>query len=407
MKNFKRMITMAIAIGMAACALFSGCGGGGNDPYADVDKSFLNGIDEPIASDDVQVKGFDVDITIDLIKMLGCKTVRFRLPFSLMSTPESVNEAKLEEVKSILGRIIAAGISPVGQYSIFPAYTSFRPDSYSSVPRPDDPAYVEWMEALSDMWEKAASLFPEITYWEMGNEFNSNTFFHPNGYQAVSGSLQEGTNGFKYEEQVVAVTDYMYYATQGMHRGNPNARSVMPGLSPLNNSFIAVENFIYDVYDRVKSGQAPCGSVKSTEPDDYFEVLCWHPYIDGTLDEGWLNAQNRIYQAAIDNGDEGKKVFFTEFGFSDDGIEDLEEAQIGYFERAYGYCKNDMPYVERLFAFRLYQCSYAATWGGSREDHYGYFTEPDGVHGFGPKQKALSLQRLYGGVGDLYKYYNV
>ncbi len=308
-------------------------------------------------------------------------------------------------MRSILAGVLDAGISPIGNYIAFPAYTSFRPDTWRSVPRPDDPAYLEWMEAVADMWEKIASLFPEIVYWEVGNEFNANAFFHPNGYIPVPDSLQDGTNGFDYDERITAVTDYMYYATQGVHRGNPKAQSVMPSPGPLNNSFIAVENFIYDVYDRIKSGQAPCGDVKSTEPDDYFEVLCWHPYINGAVDEGWLNAQNRIYQAAIDNGDEGKKVFFTEFGFSDDGIADLEEAQIGYFERAYEYCKNDMPYVERVCAFRLYQCSMAETWGGSHEDYYGYFTEPDGNHGFGPKQKALSLQRLYGGVGDLYKYY--
>ncbi len=77
MKKFLKTTTIITVVCMAACALFSGCGGGGGkDPYADVDKSFLNGIDEPIASDEVQVRGFDIDITIDLIKMLGCKTMR-------------------------------------------------------------------------------------------------------------------------------------------------------------------------------------------------------------------------------------------------------------------------------------------------------------------------------------------
>ena len=87
-----------------ACAVFAGavvgsCGKKQADPYAGVDKSYLNGIDEPLAGADVQVVGFDLDVTVDLIRMLGCKTVRFRIPKSFLSSPEQYDVQMYEYLK--------------------------------------------------------------------------------------------------------------------------------------------------------------------------------------------------------------------------------------------------------------------------------------------------------------------
>lgn len=391
-----------------ACAVFAGavvgsCGKKQADPYAGVDKNYLNGIDEPLAGADVQVVGFDLDVTVDLIRMLGCKTVRFRIPKSFLSSPEQYDVQMYEYLKDAEKKLNDAGISLIGQAMLFPAYTDFRPDSANSAPTPSDPAYGEWLQAVSDMWSTLTSLFPDVGYWEMGNEFNAATFFHPNGYIPSEGSLMDGIGGFDAESQIEVVTDYMFYATKGIHAGSKKAKSVMPGLSPMNGSLVTVKNFVADVYDRIESGNAPYGEWKSTEADDYFEVLCWHPYAS-RVDESWLSANDAIYRVAIDHGDEGKKVFFTEFGFSDGGYDDKEEVQIGYMETAYRYCLEKMPYVERLCAFRLYECAYAEVWGGINEVHFGYFREPDTVNGFSPKEKAFALQKLYGGEGDLTKY---
>ena len=106
----------------------------------------------------------------------------------------------------------------------------------------------------------------------------------------------------------------------------------------------------------------------------------------------------------IENGDEGKKVIFSELGFSDNGVDDVEELQIGYTERVFEYCENELPFVESVLSFRLYECEYAATWGGSQESHFGFFREPTGDKGFSPKAKAYKLQQIYGGSGDLAKY---
>lgn len=403
MKLFKRVLTAALGVVLSG-AVLCGCGDKKTvNPYAHIDKTYLNGIDEPIAGGDVQVNGFDLNTTVDLMQMLGCKTMRFRVPASFLVTPEQYDADMYAYLQSAEKKLTDAGIAPMGQCSVFPAYTGFKPDSANSAPYPTDAHYGAWLQGVSELWEKLASLFPDIRYWEMGNEFNAATFFHPNGYIPSTGSLLEGTGGFDSVTKTQVVVDYMYYAARGIHRGNANAQAVMPGLGPLNGALLTVENFLAAVYDRIKSGDAPYGDVKSTDPDDYFEVLCWHPYAN-KVDESWLKSNDAIYKVAIDNGDEGKKVFFSEFGFSDAGDADKEELQTEYMEKAYAYCVNDMPYVERLFAFRLYECAYAEVWGGIGEVHFGYFKEPNATRGFTPKAKATALQKLYGGTGDLNKY---
>ena len=397
---------MGTAFGFAGCSDDQTL----SDPYADIDKSLLYGMDEPLyetgagGSSLTQVRGFDLDTTVDLVSMLGAKSFRFRIPTGFIQSPSQYDAEIYEYLQSASEKFREAGVTNlIGQASLFPAYTGFRPDSASSVPRPEDENYGEWMEAVTEMWQAVAELFPEITQWEMGNEFNTNTFFHPNGYQSIAGSLEEGSGGFTWEEKVVVVTDYMYYAAKGITAANPENIAVMPGLAAVSLNIKNIEYFIEDVYARIESGEAPYGETKSTDPDDYFGALCWHPY-SKEIDESWLQSQQSVYDVVIANGDEGKKVIFSELGFSDGGVADVEALQIGYTELVFEYCENDLPFVESVLSFRLYECEYAATWGGREQTYFGFFREPTGDKGFSPKDKAYKLQEIYGGTGDLAKY---
>ena len=408
-----RKLLCLLTVLVLAVSSFSGCKGGGKseDLYKNVDKTLLFGLDEPISEgmpingnyEVSQVSGFSLDATVHFVSALGAKSFRFRIPKSFMVTPYQYSEDGYNYFKNAAKMFKQAGVTNlIGNACIFPQYTGFHPDSDSSAPRPDDPNYGEWLNAVCEMWEKLAKLFPEITKWEVGNEYNSNTFFHPNGYKSVAGSLNEGTNGFTNEEKYTVVTDYMYYASKGIKKGNPNAKCVMPGLAPLNGSFLAVQFFLEDIYSYIKSGNAPYGENKSTNPDDYFDYIGWHPY--GDADENWLEANNRIYQVAIDNGDEGKPVIFTEFGYTDGGNSDKEDVQIEYIKQAFNYMKNDMKYIETCCEFRLYTCSFAANWGGVGEVYFGCIAEASGTKGLSPRKKAYAIQELFGGTGDLTKY---
>lgn len=409
MKKVLCMLTAFILV----LGSFVGCTGKNNneDKYKNVDKSLLYGLDEPISEgmpingnyEVSQVNGFNLDATVHFVSALGAKSFRFRIPQTLLVAPTQYSVSGYEYFKGAIQKFHSAGVTNlIGNACLFPQYTSFRPDSPSSAPRPSDEGYGEWLNAVSEMWETLARLFPEITKWEVGNEYNSNTFFHPNGYKNVSGSLQEGSDGFTGEEKYMVVTDYMYYASKGIKKGNPKAKCVMPGLAPLNGSFLAVQYFLEDIYSYIKSGNAPYGKTKSTNSDDYFDYLCWHPY--GNADESWLEGNNKIYQVAIDNGDEGKPVIFTEYGYSDVGISDKEAVQIEYIKQGFKYMKDDMKYLETCCEFRLYTCSFAANWGGQGEVYFGCISEVSGAKGFSPRAKAFVIQEIFGGTGDLRKY---
>lgn len=410
----KKLICLLTVIALCL-GLFGGCKGGKEpeekDLYAGVDKSLLYGIDEPISEgvpvnenwEVSQVRGFSLDATVHFVSALGAKSFRFRIPKGFMTMANQYSQSGYEYFSGAIEKFHNAGVTNlIGNACIFPQYTGFRADSDASAPRPDDPHYGEWLEAVCDMWAGLAGLFPEITKWEVGNEYNSNTFFHPNGYTGVSGSLAEGTNGFTNEEKFTVVTDYMYYASKGIKKGNPNAECIMPGIAPINGSFLSVQFFLEDIYSYIKSGNAPYGSVKSTNPDDYFDYLCWHPY--GEANDKWKADNDKIYQVAIDNGDEGKPVIFTEFGYTDSGIPDNENIQIEYLRQAFDYMKNDMRYVETCCEFRLYTCSYAEVWGGAGEVYFGCIKETSGTNGLTPRAKAYALQQIFGGGGDLNLY---
>ena len=404
----------------AGILLFTSCTGGGtnstvkDDPYKNVDKSLLYGIDEPITegynftlktAETSQVNGFSLEKTVGLVSVLGAVSMRFRLPDDFLKEPGNYDEEEYKYLKKAAGDLKAAGVTNlVGQACVIPKYSDFRITTPgNTAPRPSEEGYLSYMYALEEMWEAIVKLFPEITKWEVGNEYNSNVFLHPNGYKSLSGTLTEGNGGFTGEEQVKVVTDYVYYASRGIKKGNPNAKCVLPGLSPLNNSLATVEYFLADMYSYITSGNAPAGDKKSTDPDDYFDYLCWHPYTN-RIDETWLEENDRIYRVAINNGDEGKPVIFSEFGFSDSGNDERHKVQCEYIERAFGYMSKDMPYLETCMEFRLFNCAYAEAWGGIGEVYFGAFSEPGNGAGFSPRLKAYTLQKIYGGKGDLKKY---
>lgn len=416
-KKLIGFVSSALAAGVIF-AVGAGCGKEPSsikdDPYKNVNKSLLYGIDEPLTegynislgtAETSQVNGFSLETTVGLVSALGASSMRFRLPDDFLIEPGNYDEEEYKYLKKAANDLKTAGVTNlVGQACVIPKYSDFRiTTSGNTAPRPSEDGYLSYMYALEEMWEAIAGLFPEITKWEVGNEYNSNVFLHPNGYKSVAGSLSEGSGGFTDDEHVKVVTDYVYYASRGLKKGNPNAKCVLPGLAPLNNSLATVEYFLSDMYAYIKSGDAPSGDVKSVDTDDYFDYLCWHPYTN-KVDETWLKENNKIYQVAIDNGDEGKPVIFSEFGFSDIGNDERQEVQCEYIERAFGYMANDMPYLETCMEFRLFNCAYAEVWGGIGETYFGAFKEPENGVGFSPRKKAYTLQKIYGGKGDLKKY---
>ena len=135
----------------------------------------------------------------------------------------------------------------------------------------------------------------------------------------------------------------------------------------------------------------------------------WHPYLftvnnPGTL---WAEFNDAAYRVMEKYGDGHKKVLLTEFGYTDSGDPELEKKQTEWYKEIVALCKT-RPYIHTIHIFRLFEDFRAdgerksADWGGPNEVYFGIFREPE--NGLTPRNKAVELQKLAGGTGDLWQF---
>lgn len=406
--------------------------------------TFLRGISEPYATS--TVKGFNHEIASDLIGALG--TESFRMWMSIDTLYDGygngvvLSDRKLAEVsdagKARYGSYIeslkntdveeiigsACFLPKVPSTAKYNSEKPFVPDRSSD----ENSEYAMFLNKVYLIYRAVANAFPEITVWEMGNEYNSNTF--------MTSPVRELTQ----RELADIYVDYMYYATKGVKEGNPDAITIPAGFAPVGG-IQAVQSFYELIYDALDSGNYPAIGNKSTDYRDYFAGLCWHPY-DGdnsvvVSNDGsepdldlWKKRNDDVYNVAVSHGDIGLKVWFTEFGYTLDGnglipvsaqdksitryditgdyydLSPSTEERVCNYSDLYFEKMKEMPYLHTLNYFRLFCSVKGAEWNGFGEVYFGLFLEPDQTvnRGFYPRKNAYAIQKLFGGTGDLMKY---
>lgn len=275
---------------------------------------------------------------------------------------------------------------------------------------------------LEQSWATMAALFPQVAIWEVGNEWNLNAFLHPDGFLD-----SDMSHPFIADEKMDIAVDMMYFAAKGVRRGNPNAKVASfspalstPGLGGDMPDFLPVMYGVAwtldKVYSRIKSGK-----FWSTNTDDYFDIVAWHPYVftienvssDRDLflnvaepDNLWRSYNDAAYRVMCKYGDGHKQVIMTETGFTDCGDPDLEEKYAQYNKKLLEIAAK-MPYVRTVHNFRLL-CEEAMLQragieqnqiGGLTEVYFGLFTEP--VSGCKPRKRAYAVQEMTGSTADL------
>ena len=426
MKTWKRALLCGIlCIILAFCGLACTTPGetdpdGEEEPEVAGERELLYGIGEPLFTS--KVKGFSSAVAIDLMEQLGVRSYRSWMEESLFENillncdPESedlirMNEAQVEFYHATFSDLLDAGIRQiVGHGIFFPRVESTVGLEIYNVPERDvteGSEYMEWLRKTERMFEQLAKTFPEIEVWEVANESNAANFMHPASYES------DPSAAFTQEESAAIITDFMYYASRGVHAGNPEAIAINPGWSPYlgpQEGLIDVKNYFEKIYANIESGNFPAGEVKSTDSSDYFQGLAWHPYYshETAPDEMWKQLNDDIFSVAQAHGDGDLKVWFTEIGFSSGYASSAsEEEQATWYQKIFDMVE-EMPYVESVHIFRLFESTGDSYWGGPGETKFGLFREPvEGISGFAPNAKAYALQKIYGGTGDLEKYVNV
>ncbi len=334
-----------------------------------------------------EANGYDVEKAIDNTVATGAKG--FRLVINardVMASPGVFAGPYHDAYHGWIERLLEGGVTQIVGMS----GTWFLPEGVIGpnsdvmvVPDIDhtaDSDYMRFLAMFEETWFALAKNYPQIKLWEMGNETNHTPFLHPVDY--------DGTNPFTRREHAIITADMMFYANRGIKAANPDARTIMPALAPVNGVADMAEDLRL-IYAAIASGE--CGEGE-TDADLYFDALAWHPYTSGMPDDAWVSANQQIYQVAIDNGDDGKRVFFTEFGFSDDANASGSQRFAEYYREAYRLVERRMPYVETMHVYCLLDYP-------PFEIYYGIFSIGDDKR-YLPQPEAYAIQEIFGGTGD-------
>lgn len=347
----------------------------------------------------------------DLMQALNVKSVRSWSHITwLLKNPDTINETLAQEFHDMYEMLKKAGVEQLVGMShswFLPESCQAKPGDSFAVPGRDvsnGSEYREFLQMHEDSWKTLAKEFPEIIYWETGNEYNHDPFLHPFDY-----SNDPEKNKFTLKEKAEIATDMMFSAAKGIHAANPKAKIIMPGMAPIGEHGLGVVednvrvdyggmvNTLKQIYLNIESGQ-----FGSTDPRDFFDSLCWHPYYAvqqsdqswkwQVPDDKWVELNNSVYQVAIDHGDLNINCYFSEFGFNDFGDSATDISLVEHVITGMNVIREKLPYVESVHAYRMFEQLDVE----GVVDNYAFFhTDDSGTH---PKKRAYALQKAYGGT---------
>ena len=92
-----------------------------------------------------------------------------------------------------------------------------------------------------------------------------------------------------------------------------------------------------------------------------------------------------------------KVVLFTEIGLSDYGNEETDAGQKDDVITTLTLIRDELPFVQSVHWFRMFDEANAESWGGAFETGFGLFTEPDEDGNFTMKAKGEAYLEMTGG----------
>lgn len=383
------------------------------------------GVGEPLIQREGDT-GVTAEAYLDLVKAMGCTAYRSWMHLTdILTDPVTPNTQAVEAYTRLLNRAAQLDLEVTGMSHEWFLPEGCRQRTGHAVPKRDlteGSLYRRTLDMLEQSWRTMAGLFPQVANWEIGNEWNINAFLQPDGFLD-----SDMSQPFTAEEKLDIAVDLMYFAARGVRKGNPKAKvvSFSPALSTpwLGGSLpdflppmYGIAWTLDQIYSRIKSGK-----FWSDNPDDYFDLVAWHPYQMSTNqhekdadlflhiqepDNLWKDYNDAAYRVMCKYGDARKQVLLTEVGFTDCGDKEREERQAQYTEKLLRIAA-ELPYVRTVYNFRLLTETGMLQKagiennqiGGLAEVYFGFFTEPS--DGCRPRKKALVLQRAAGGMEDL------
>ena len=322
------------------------------------------------------------------MKNMGVKSLRMWMHFNyFMENPTTINKEKADKMHKYLKNALDLDFQIIGMN-----HYSYHDEGYFSIGKEkrvdfENPSskYNIWLNDYETSWYTLASEFKEITYWEIDNELDNPDFMY------IDGAKNDVLNQ---TEMAHISLDMLYRGSIGIHKANNNNNTIMGGLvdsnglgkgSSYNNVYTGNnKEFLEIFYDLIDSGEH--GSIYY---DDFFQIAAWHPYYyHGTADDYFIEENNKIYEIIKRREGKDKKVFLTEFGWTDLAVLDKSQNIIDL----YTALREKMPYVESLHYFLLFDKFH--------ENNVGLFDSPLNKDA-SPKSSAYAYQKVNNGSGKL------
>lgn len=296
---------------------------------------------------------------------------------SLLDTPTKPNMEACELHRKMLERARQYDIEVLGMN-----HNWFVDGDYSrccaKMPPPGSAAYYRTLDDYEASWRTITQQFPDIMFWEVGNEWNHDIFLKP---------VEQGKT-FSLEEKARIAMDMLYRAYRGIRTVNSKACVVIGGLASLqglmSESAVGIKQFYTYLFTFSKA-----------LPDGYrscFDIANWHPYFTPLHSwsealEDWANANRDIYEHIRKLGYQSDHIWLTEFGFPDvtappERLHDpaMDEVNAGKITDCFEAIRDCMPFVEVVHYFRLFDDPEDLEWSrntglGEAEGYFGLITE--------------------------------
>ena len=388
-----------------------------------MDKRFF-GIGEPLIQRQHD-QGIDAPAYLTLVKALGCNAYRSWMHITdLLLDPVTPKEEEVKLHKALLQKAAELDIEVTAMsHEWFLPEGCLQRRGHAMPVRDLTPGslYMQALEMLETSWYTMAKTFPEVKIWEVGNEWNLNAFLHPDGFLD-----SDMSRPFSADEKMDIAVDMMYFAARGIRRANPDAKVASfspalstPGLGGDMPDFLPVMYGVAWTLDKIYQ-RIVSGNFWSDDPDDYFDILAWHPYVftnedvpDADLflnvdepDLLWKSFNDAAYKVMKKYGDGHKQAILTEAGFTDLGDPVLEGRYAEYNKKLLQIA-SELPYVRTLHNFRLLNENAMLKRGGIEsnqiggltEVYFGIFTDPE--EGVKPRKRAYAIREMTGSTADL------
>ncbi len=323
----------------------------------------------------------------------------------------TIIEERAERLHAYLNALKEKGVKDFCLLSwsfLYPA--DFECNDGWAVPDPikEKDKYIRFLNVQKKLYEMIVQRFPEICYFEPTNEPDgvSGDFLHREGFTYGKTKEENAPYIYTQEEVVKIVLDLSYHTNAGVKKYNADAKVLFPGFWNTDDAPM----YLTKVFSELQSGQYPsiCEE-KSNKQEDFFEVMNFHPYSlkTGEIDDGWLQTQKRLYGVMQSFGVGDMPVWYTELGWSDFARDSEKQLIGGKFLKAFEVVDKELPFVKKIFLFRL--CTLADRLECEGEDNFGLtYNVFDEAHSGEPKPVAITLAKYINGedydIAPLYKF---